>query len=69
MDQHSFDNGKRTPTGNRQLVVLDRNVEPVLGHSGHFDFKRVAISSFNHARRRRDKLFGLRAVRVMVFTG
>jgi len=32
-----------------QLVIFNRNVEPVPIHSGHPDFERVAIAGLNHA--------------------
>ena len=68
MDQRALHNRKGAPADNRQLIVLDRNVETVLIHSRHFNFELVAIAGFNHARWRRDKLFDLRAVTVTVFT-
>src|SRR5204862_4761427 len=36
MDQRSFHSGKRTPSGDRELVVLDRDIEPILVDPRHF---------------------------------
>src|SRR4029453_18599371 len=64
-----FHSGKRTPSNNGQLVVLDRNVEPVLIHSEHLDFESVTVTGFNHTRRWRKELLSLRAIATTIFTG
>src|SRR5205823_5452106 len=68
MDQRSFHSGKRTPSGDRELVVLDRDIEPILVDSRHLNFQRVAVPGFNHACWWRNELLALRPIAVPVFT-
>ena len=50
MDQCALHRGKGTASDNRQLVVLDRNLEAFLVHARHLDLEQVTIAFFEHAR-------------------
>ena len=68
MDQRAFNGGKGTASDNRQVVVLDRDLEAILVHARHFDLEHVTVTILDDAGDRRDEMFVLAKLTVAIFT-